>query len=58
MAGIADFEMFTILLSRLGWLQTDSAEVDLFLKLTDMPGDGVKQVDSMIFAESLGKRMK
>jgi len=31
-AGIADFEMFTILLSRPGWLKTDSAEVDLFLR--------------------------
>jgi hypothetical protein len=31
-AGIADFEMFTIMLSRSGWLKTDSAEIELFLR--------------------------
>ena len=32
MAGIADFDMITILLSRPGWLKTDSAEIELFLR--------------------------
>jgi len=31
-AGITVLEMFTILLSRSGWLKTDSAEIELFLR--------------------------